>query len=303
MSHDVPDIFGNSLDSVPRVRRQKTIPSIIKWTGSKRSQAPTIIQLMPSFNRYLEPFLGGGALLYAVAVPGSIACDIYKPLIDLWCLIQSHPQFVIENYTEQWQAVNEELDSLNLEKLSKNVSFPEYYYKVRDRFNSNKSPLDLNFVMRTCVNGIVRFNKQGDFNNSFHLSRRGMLPQRFSKIVSEWHKVLKGVDFMCQDYAETLELAEKGDFVYLDPPYAGNKQRYAGELDIKRFFIELEKLNVKGVNWALSFDGHRGGHDLVYDVPKSLYKRHSFIYSGLSAVNKVLNGPVEEVRESLYLNY
>jgi DNA adenine methylase len=281
----------------------KSIPSLIKWTGSKRSQAPEIVRLMPSYRRYIEPFVGGGALLYAAAIPGSIASDIYPPLIELWLLIQRSPELVVENYRTQWQVVTNELDGLDKDNLPPNTPLPAYYYQVRDRFNRDKNPLDLNFIMRTCVNGIVRFNDKGAFNNSFHLSRRGMKPARFEKVVSAWQRVIQGVEFVCQDYAETLDRAAVGDFVYLDPPYAGNKQRYAADLDIDRFFADLDKLNSRGVKWALSFDGRRGEQSLIHDVPKSIYKRHTLLSSGASAVNKVLNGPIQAVEESLYLNY
>jgi DNA adenine methylase len=290
-----------------RVHRSKRmagpVPSLIKWTGSKRSQAAAILGLAPSYRRYIEPFVGGGAVLYAAASPGSIASDVYRPLIELWQLVLHQPQTVIENYRVQWQAVTDELDGLDLNNLPSNAALPAYFYKIRDRFNQAEDPLDLNFIMRTCVNGIVRFNDKGAFNNSFHLSRRGMTPDRFEKVVHAWNPVIQGVEFACQDYGETLSRASEGDFVYLDPPYAGNKQRYTADLDLVRFFDELESLNRKGVKWALSFDGTRGERSLIHDVPKSLYKRHQMLASGLSAVHKVLNGPVEAVEESLYLNY
>ncbi|HEX3809195.1 MAG TPA: Dam family site-specific DNA-(adenine-N6)-methyltransferase [Rhizomicrobium sp.] len=284
-------------------QRVDTIPSLIKWTGSKRSQAPTILKLMPRYRRYIEPFVGGGAILYAAAVPGSIASDVYGPLVELWRIIQSDPRRVIENYKTQWGELNAELDGLDLNNLQPGESLPVYFYHVRDRFNQKHDPLDLNFIMRTCVNGIVRFSAKGAFNNSFHLSRRGMEPARFEKIVMSWQQSIRGVDFLCHDYELSLEHATSGDFVYLDPPYAANKQRYAEDLDLGRFFSALERLNQKGAKWALSFDGKRGTQDLVHDVPKSLFKRHLFLSSGLSAVNKVLNGPIESVQESLYLNY
>lgn len=280
-----------------------SVPSLIKWTGSKRSQASAIVGLMPPHKRYIEPFVGGGAVLYAVAPTGAIAGDVYRPLIELWQLVQRSPQTVIENYRRQWRAVNDELDGLDLNNLPSDTALPAYFYEVRERFNREQDPLDLNFIMRTCVNGIVRFNDKGAFNNSFHLSRRGMTPDRFEKVVHAWHPVIQGAEFVCQDYAETLGRASADDFVYMDPPYAGNKQRYTADLDLNRFFEELEGLNRRGVKWALSFDGTRGKHTLTHDVPKSLYKQHKMLASGLSAVHKVLNGPVEAVEESLYLNY
>jgi site-specific DNA-methyltransferase (adenine-specific) len=285
-------------------RRTKTIPSLIKWTGSKRSQASAIASLMPRYRRYFEPFLGGGALLYVAAVPGSVAADLYEPLIRLWQMIQAEPEKVVEDYERKWMALKKELDGVDVSKMKgQGDEIPKYYYAVRKRFNQKKDPLDLNFLMRTCVNGIVRFNDKGDFNNSFHLSRKGMEPHRFENIVKSWHSVIQDVHFVCQDYTSTLEVTEKDDFVYFDPPYAGNRQRYIRDLDLERFFASLAELNTRGVKWALSFDGRRGSKDLSHTVPASLFKRHFLLPSGNSAVNKVLNGPVEQVQESLYLNY
>ena len=69
------------------VERLSCVPSLIKWTGSKRSQAAAIARQMPEYERYFEPFLGGGALLYLAARPGSVAGDVYEPLVALcaWC--------------------------------------------------------------------------------------------------------------------------------------------------------------------------------------------------------------------------
>jgi site-specific DNA-methyltransferase (adenine-specific) len=266
-----------------------SVPSLVKWTGSKRSQADSIRKEMPVFDRYFEPFLGSGAVLFTVAGSPAVGGDIYRPLIDLWSIVQSDPESVIENYRNQWEGLQNAL--------------PEYYYLVRKRFNSDPNPLDLNFLLRTCVNGIVRFNDKGQFNNSFHLSRPGMHPDRYRSVVLAWHHAVRNVRFLCGDFEQTLSEARSGDFVYLDPPYQGNKQRYIADLDVGRLWKVLDRLNIKGVKWALSFDGKRGSKDLRSDIPDFLFKRHIFLRSGNSPVGKVLNGPVEMVQESLYLNY
>ena len=276
---------------------------MIKWTGSKRSQANAIVSLIPPFRRYFEPFLGGGAVLFLAARPGSVAGDIYEPLVGFWRLVQSDPNSIVADYAAKWKCLQEELVSIDVPSVTGHNGLPKYYYEVRRRFNDTRDPLDLSFLMRTCVNGIVRFNDDGEFNNSFHLSRKGMEPARFKSAVRAWHEVIQGVAFACQDYAKTVEQAVGGDFVYLDPPYAGNKQRYIEDLDLYRFFRTLDDLNGRGVKWALSFDGNRGETDLTHEVPAALYKRRCLIASGNSAVGKVLNGPIEKVEESLYLNY
>lgn len=265
------------------------VPSLLKWTGSKRSQAARIAAFAPRHDRYYEPFLGGGALLYMLGKPGAVGADIYAPLIAFWNLVRDDAERLIANYAEQWTALQADL--------------PGYFYVVRDRFNAEQRPEDLSFLMRTCVNGIVRFSNVGQFNNSFHLSRKGMLPQRFAKIVREWSAHVQGIEFRNGDFEQTTADAKTGDFIYFDPPYGGNKQRYISDLDVDRFYGVLEGLNRRGVKWALSFDGVRGDTAYKYGLPSDIYKRKELLNSGYSAVTKVLNGPVEMVTESLYLNY
>ena len=294
------DILPFTFDSAKPIKRLKkrvpvhhsphgAVPSLLKWTGSKRSQAERIASIVPPHDRYFEPFIGGGAILFYFARQGAQASDIYAPLIGFWKLVRDEPKQLVNNYALQWKLLQDDL--------------PGYFYVVRERFNKEQRPEDLNFLMRTCVNGIVRFSKKGEFNNSFHLSRRGMLPERFGDIVMEWSKRLLGVDFYVRDYAEAFEHAKQEDFIYIDPPYIGNKQRYIGDLDVERFYLELDKLNQRSVKWALSFDGNRGERDYKTILPADIYRRVINLESGYSAVAKVLNGPIEQVTESLYLNY
>ena len=275
----------------PREKRPAAgeVPSILKWTGSKRSQAARIAALAPPHARYVEPFLGGGAVLYHLAREGAVASDLYAPLIGFWTMVRDTPDALIADYAEQHRRLQDDL--------------PGYFYAVRDRFNADRRPEDLNFLMRTCVNGIVRFSQAGDFNNSFHLSRRGMAPASFARAVAAWSERLGGVTFTARDYRETLAQTRPGDFVYLDPPYAGNKQRYIGGIDEAALFQALEDLNRRGVAWALSFDGSRGERVYRAEVPTDLYRRRLDLVSGYSAVSKVLNGPIETVSEALYLSF
>jgi DNA adenine methylase len=278
------------------------IPSLVKWTGSKRGQARAIVAEFPDHGRYLEPFLGGGAVLYQLAPrPGAVAGDLYAPLVTLWQRVQSEPQQVIDGYERRWTALQHELDELERAALPRGSGRPRVFYDVRARFNRTRDPLDLVFLMRTCVNGIVRFNAAGRFNNSFHLTRRGMQPTRFAEGVRAWHRVLRDVELVCGDYVETLARARAGDLAYLDPPYAGSRNRYCADLDLARLFDALEDLNQRGVRWALSFDGRRGARDLRIEVPPELYTRRLLLRSGHSAVKRVLDGPLEVVEESLYL--
>lgn len=267
-----------------------SVPSLIKWTGSKRLQAIEIQKYIPDkFNRYFEPFLGGGSILFNNSSHKSLCNDIYTPLIDLWKEVKTAPSVVIEQYTNDW---------LKLQK-----DFPNYYYEVRDRFNSNHKGLDLLFLSRTTVNGIIRFNSQGEFNNSIHLSRRGMNPKTFSRIVEKWFNKLKNTSFYNEDYKDFLSRVREGDFVYLDPPYANSKNRYIQNINVEELFEVLYDLNIKGVKWALSFDGVRGDENYQYPVPLDLFTNVVLIGNGSSKIGQVLNGKNEIVYETLYMNY
>ena len=262
---------------------------VIKWSGSKRLQAAKILSYFPAFDIYYEPFLGGGSVLYEANPQKAVCGDICKPLMEFWKLLQTDPRSLIANYTENWNRLQKE--------------GYEYYYTVRDRFNTKPNPRDLLFLSRTCVNGLIRFNKDGKFNNSLHHTRRGIHPTRMATIILDWAARMKNHEFFCGDYRETSKTACTRDFVYLDPPYFNTKGRYYGRIDFKEFLEYLRLLNGRGVRFALSFDGMRGDWQYIANIPSELYKHHFLLDSGNSTFRKVIDRKVEAVKESLYINY
>lgn len=263
---------------------------VIKWSGSKRSQSSKILEYLPeNFNRYYEPFIGGGSMLYAINPLDAICGDICTPLIDLWNKIKNNPVELSEAYRIRWTRLQTEGHLA--------------YYSIRDDFNKNHLPEDLLFLSRTCVNGLIRFNASGDFNNSLHHTRPGISPDRLKKIILDWSNHIQGTDFIAADYTITTETARTGDLIYLDPPYFHTKGRYYGTIDFDSFLIYLEQLNSKGIKYILSFDGKRGEEDFTIKLPKELYKRHEFIPSGNSSFKKVMDKRNLQVLESLYLNW
>lgn len=266
------------------------LKSFIKWTGSKRSQAEEIVSYFPSeINIYYEPFLGSGAILGHLRPQKAVAGDINKPLIELWKMLKEDPELIANDYRKKWKSLQDEGHL--------------FFYKIRDRFNKEQSPLDFLFLTRTCVNGLIRYNKDGEFNNSLHHTRPGINPDQLRKIILQWSLFTKKYTFSNQSYEITTKEAGVNDFIYLDPPYANTGTRYFGGIDYNKFISYLENINKKGIRFALSFDGKRGDKSFIVEIPKHLYKRHVMIHSGNSAFNKVQNGKVEKVYESLYLNY
>jgi DNA adenine methylase len=90
------------------------------------------------------------------------------------------------------------------------------------------------------VNGLIRFNASGEFNNSLHHTRKGIEPDRLGKIIRDWSEKIQNTEFYAQDYRKTTERATSGDFVYLDPPYFHTKGRYYGTIDFEQFLSFLE---------------------------------------------------------------
>lgn len=263
---------------------------VIKWSGSKRSQSAKIKEFLPnSFNRYYEPFIGGGSILYAINPTNAICGDICVPLIDLWNEIKNNPSKLAEEYRMYWTRLQAE--------------GYQVYYEIRDSFNKNHSPESLLFLSRTCVNGLIRFNANGDFNNSLHHTRPGISPDSLKKIIMDWSTHIQGAEFIAADYMITTATAKEGDLIYLDPPYFHTKGRYYGTIDFGAFLGYLEQLNSKGIKYMLSFDGIRGEDNFTVELPKELYKRHEFIPSGNSSFKKVMNKESIQVLESLYLNW
>lgn len=82
-----------------------TIKPLIKWSGSKRSQADQLASFIPTFRRYYEPFVGGGSMLYRVSPEEAVVGDSCKPLIDLWEAVKTCPDRVASEYRSMWEAL------------------------------------------------------------------------------------------------------------------------------------------------------------------------------------------------------
>jgi len=268
---------------------------VIKWSGSKRSQSEEIIKSFPkTINTYYEPFVGGGSVLRQllhsdIKVNHYICSDINKDLISLWNMIKDNPNELIEKYTSMWNELNID-DDLERKK--------QYYYKVRNNFNSLHMPEDFLFLSRTAINGLIRYNSKGEFNSSFHLTRNGIVPKTLEGILLEWSEVLNknNVLFVHNNYINIKTNID--DFMYLDPPYAGTKGMYNGVIDFMNLWDWLIKQPCK---YALSFDGTCGIEDRTFAVPESVYNEHLYIYSGCSSFKRLKEVGTEYVEESLYL--
>ena len=274
----------------------KTFQPAIKWSGSKRSQAQNIVSFFPrEIDTYYEPFCGGCSVLRAmfetdIKVNKYVCSDVNLTLISLWQLIKQNPKLVISEYRRLWEKMN------GLETVQEQKDF---YERIRHRFNKGKNPLDFMFLDRTCFNGLIRYNQNGEFNSPFHLNRCGIKPDTLEKIINEWSVLLNkhNVEFKMLTYRWIKP--NENDYMYLDPPYSKTNGMYGQEFNNLRFFKWLKGMPCK---WALSYDGKSGDKDNTYDVPTDLYDEHYYLSSGNSSFKRLKETDKNAmVYESLYI--
>lgn len=186
----------------------------LKWAGGKSRVAKEISSFFPNdFTRYYEPFLGGGAIYFAISPQKGYLNDLNKYLIGTYEIIRDHPDLLISRL----ESISDEYHSLNnLEEKS------AYYYDTRRRYNEstvmdvNKAALFI-FLNKTGYNGMYRENSKGQYNIPFGKHDKCLICD--SDNLLEVSRNLKDIIFTSGDYKNAVETAERGDLVYFDPPY------------------------------------------------------------------------------------
>ncbi len=211
------------------------IVPFVQWVGGKRQLLWEIITLMPErFGNYFEPFVGGGALLFAMQPKGAVINDWNKPLILTYRCIREYPNQLIRF----------------LHLLDKGQG-GEFYYEVRDKFNEKlrKEQFDLSmaglflYLNHHCFNGVYRVNQEGMFNVGWGNRIRSSFDEENLRRAAEY---LKSVRIYEGDFEQVSLKAKKGDFVFFDSPYDGsftsyNKERFGIEDHVRlaKVFREL----------------------------------------------------------------
>ena len=163
--------------------------------------------------RWIEPFLGSGVVLFNVQPQRAIAADINPHIIAFYQALNQQ-KFSAEDVRAFLTAEGK--------KLLK--SDGAYYYEVRQRFNAEHHPLDFLFLNRAGFNGLIRFNRKGEFNVPFCRKPKRFRQSYVTKItnqVARVQKIMLGKDweFVVADWREVLQSVDSNDFVYMDPPY------------------------------------------------------------------------------------
>ena len=183
---------------------------------------------------------------------------------------------------------------------------PEYFNRVRARYNRERDPVDLLYLICRCVKNAVRFNASGEFTQSVDRRRLGMHPDRMREAILGASGLLRDrVEFRHGDWLRTTADAGARDFLYLDPPYLGTSigrdKRYHRQLAQADLVEGLATLRARGARFALSYDGSTGGRHYGPPLPEHLGLTRLLIDAGRSS-QATLAGRNERTVESLYLS-
>ena len=244
---------------------------------------------------WIEPFMGSGVVGFNVAPQRAVFCDTNRHIIAFYDAINRGDidADMVRDYL-----------TIEGERLSKYGA--DYYYEVRNRFNADKAPLDFLFLNRSCFNGVIRFNGNGEFNVPFCHK-----PQRFSKsyitkIANQVRRIadLAGQNewtFERQDFRATLANATQNDFIYCDPPYAGRHADYYNRWNAADELALNECLRNTDARFILSTwhsNQHRSNASLSgLWADFNLITKEHFYHVGANEVNR------KPMLEALVTNY
>lgn len=226
----------------------------LKWPGGKRWLVQRHASLFPtSCRRYLEPFLGGGAVFFYLLPDRAVLSDTNGELINAYQCLRQHPALIDER----------------LRALQKKHS-DSLYYRLRAMGPSDTLERAVRFIYlnRTCFNGIYRVNETGDFNVPKGSKDVVEYPAGYLHRIAE---CLKTASLEVVDFENTIDRAGRGDFVFADPPYTvmhntNNFIKYNSRLfswsDQVRLASAIKRAVARGAQVVLANADHRSIREL-----------------------------------------
>lgn len=249
---------------------------VLKWAGGKSQMLDILVpNVVQRYNKYIEPFVGGGALFFELAPENAIISDSNPEIIHLYSMIAKNVDGMIYELKEM---KNEE----------------DFYYSVRSTdpgtLTDIKKAARTLYLNRTCYNGLYRVNKKGQFNVPFGKYKSPKIcDEENLRAVSE---VLKNATIIHSDYKQVLRnYASPGDFVFLDPPYFPISQysdfkRYTKEQfhdnDQKLLAEEVKRLRDIGCHVLLTNSNHPLVHEYYKEFDITIHQTRRNISSKAS---------------------
>lgn len=247
----------------------------LRWAGSKRWLVHKVVQLAPTrYGRYFEPFLGSGVVFFGLSPNGGCTLgDAIPELIECYRCVQDDSSRVV-GLLEKWQ-----VDAAS-------------YYEVRSLASNDPFERAAKFIYlnKTAFNGLYRVNKSGAFNVPFGRPKNDRITTREDLAAAS--EALAGAELFAQDFDATLANVQKGDLVYLDPPYvAGHRAngfvdynsklfRWEDQVRLRETFARLDAL---GAYVILSNANHPSVSELYADYRVTAHNRHSSMAASVAS--------------------
>lgn len=219
---------------------------VLKYRGGKSREIPSFLRYIPDdFDKYIEPFFGGGAVYFYLEPDNAILNDVNQRLMTFYTQLK-----------EQYPLMRKQLDKIQTEYERNQAEFKQQkaqspnervenanedlYYRMRNQFN-HLAPLEYLdgviyfFINKTAYSGMIRYNNNGEYNVPF-----GRYPNLNTRLVTQQHSdLLQGAELLNLDYSEIFNMADERDFIFLDPPYDCVFNDY-GNIDMMNGFDEAE---------------------------------------------------------------
>jgi len=226
----------------------------LKWAGGKRWLVSRHADwLRAGAKKYIEPFLGSGAVFFHLQPRSAFLSDLNGELICTYRALRETPDAVFKHL-----------------KKHQRLHSHDHYYRVRKSVPRTDATRAAKFIYlnRTCFNGLYRVNLQGVFNVPIGTKEKVLLPSDDFLRVS---RILQGANLKTCDFTESLAHAGEGDFVYIDPPYtvkhnSNNFLKYNEQIfswaDQKRLHTALAEAATRGASILISNADHQCIHEL-----------------------------------------
>ncbi|HEV2051379.1 TPA: DNA adenine methylase [Streptococcus pneumoniae] len=191
--------------------KKVTLQPFTKWTGGKRQLLPVIRELIPkTYNRYFEPFVGGGALFFDLAPKDAVINDFNAELINCYQQIKDNPQELIE-----------------ILKVHQEYNSKEYYLDLRsadrderiDMMSEVQRAARILYMLRVNFNGLYRVNSKNQFNVPYGRYKNPKIVDE--ELISAISVYINNnqLEIKVGDFEKAIVDVRTGDFVYFDPPY------------------------------------------------------------------------------------
>lgn len=251
----------------------------VKWAGGKKQLTKILKEKMPKeYNKYYEPFIGGGALFFEVQPKNAVINDVNKQLLNIYRQLADDSEQVISKIKE--------LDSRQCDK--------EFYLKMRENYNNKiqKNELDAEcaalmiWINKHCFNGLYRVNKKGLFNVPYNNKETGSSMNEENLRSIGYYLKSNNIEIIEGDFEQACEAIKPGDFVYFDSPYIPiNKTSnftdytkdgfsYEDHCRLAKLFKKLDSIGVKVMlsnnNVDLVYELYHGFKINVVDVKRAI---------------------------------